>query len=294
MRVKTGSTQTFQAPFTVRISPDSQVYTFRSCRSESEQDSSSEDELDVSELRVRGREQRRSNGTKEKVGDTVLMERLVQKEDNLNKLALQYGCKVADIKRVNNFIGEQDMYALKSVRIPVKIHGVLSETRDELRPLQDSGATLIELPDTDGATGTNESQDLTAYFKGIDQSIREAAQSTEGDFYSVSPGKMSVSQKDFSSGADWGIRWWNAVSILLLIGIVIPVFYIIYFKMQATGLPSNVTSKAFEKDLAATLGAHHHTTSVGNSHLDTWEPQKLRRARTEEHEQRDGQGNALT
>ncbi|KAI2576004.1 LysM domain containing 4, partial [Homo sapiens] len=33
--------------------------------------------------------------------------------------------KVADIKKVNNFIREQDLYALKSVKIPVRNHGIL-------------------------------------------------------------------------------------------------------------------------------------------------------------------------
>nr|XP_033776353.1 lysM and putative peptidoglycan-binding domain-containing protein 4 [Geotrypetes seraphini] len=289
MRLKAGLSRSFQAPFTVHASPGSHVYAFRSCRSESE--ASSEDELDVSEVRVRGKEQQRLNGPKERAGDTVLMERQVHNEDNLNKLALQYGCKVADIKRVNNFISEQDMYALKSVRIPVKMHGVLSEMRAELRPLQGSTsyseATLVELPDP-------ERQDLTAYFKGIDQSIQEAAQSTEGAFHSQSQSKMLGSQKDFSSGADWGIRWWNAVSIILLIGIIIPVFYIVYFKMQANGLPSTVSSKAFEKNVTAKIGTHRSVDSAGHGHLDTQKPRMLGRERTEQHEQRDGKGNALT
>ncbi|CAG13095.1 unnamed protein product, partial [Tetraodon nigroviridis] len=69
------------------------------------------------------------------------LEREVLDGDTLNKFALQYGCKVADIKRVNNLIQEQDFYALKSVRIPVQKHSLLEETatnpgnhQDELLP----------------------------------------------------------------------------------------------------------------------------------------------------------------
>lgn len=41
--------------------------------------------------------------------------------------------------------------------------------------------------------------------------------------------------------ADCGIQWWNAVFIMLLIGVVLPVFYLVYFKIQATSeTPSSI------------------------------------------------------
>uniref|UniRef100_A0A8C3SSE7 Uncharacterized protein n=1 Tax=Chelydra serpentina TaxID=8475 RepID=A0A8C3SSE7_CHESE len=51
-------------------------------------------ESDFMELRPRGKEQQRSNSSQEKAGDLVLLERELTEGDNLNKLALQYGCKV--------------------------------------------------------------------------------------------------------------------------------------------------------------------------------------------------------
>ncbi|XP_029431098.1 lysM and putative peptidoglycan-binding domain-containing protein 4 isoform X2 [Rhinatrema bivittatum] len=240
MRLKAGQAPAFQAPFTVHTpSPGSHVYTFRSCRSDSED--SSEDEFDLTELRV------------------------------------------ADIKRVNNFIREQDVYALKSIRIPIKIHGVLSERREELKLLQGSascsGATLIELPETDGAIRPSgcESTDVTAYFKGIDESIQEAAESTESALGLEPQSNVPGSRQDLSSGADWGIRWWNAVSILLLIGIVIPVFYIVYFQTQVAGLSSDASSEALalntstrsEQSLTATAERRHGVapTALGRTQL---------------------------
>lgn len=48
-------------------------------------------------------------------------------EDSLNKLALQYSCKVADIK-VNNFMRVVDLSDLHAIMIPVKNNRILIET----------------------------------------------------------------------------------------------------------------------------------------------------------------------
>ncbi|KAM9638433.1 lysM and putative peptidoglycan-binding domain-containing protein 4 isoform 4-T21 [Morphnus guianensis] len=151
MRLNESRTRSFQAPVTIHNYPGRQVYVFPNGRSDSEE--SSEEELNVTELRPRGKEQQRCSTSRDRVGDVVLLEREITEDDNLNKLALQYGCKVADIKRVNNFIQDQDLYALKSIKIPVKTHGLLTEKGRELRPLStvpsQTGLTLVDLPEPD-------------------------------------------------------------------------------------------------------------------------------------------------
>nr|XP_009679508.1 PREDICTED: lysM and putative peptidoglycan-binding domain-containing protein 4 isoform X2 [Struthio camelus australis] len=181
MRLHESRTGSFQAPVTVHNCPGNQVYVFQNGRSDSEE--SSEEELNVTELRPRGKEQRRRGASQGNVGDVVLLEREVTQDDSLNKLALQYGCKVADIKRVNNFIREQDLYALKSIKIPVKTHGLLTENGQELRPLQtarcQAGLTLVDILESDdsaAASNCTESRYLNDYFKGIDKSIQDAVQ----------------------------------------------------------------------------------------------------------------------
>ncbi|KAM8972315.1 lysM and putative peptidoglycan-binding domain-containing protein 4 [Pelodytes ibericus] len=231
MRLREGSSHPFQPATGVQTSPGSHVYTFSN--GFVDPDSSSEEEFDVMELRARGGQ--RPNATREKVGDVVLLERAITEDDTLNKLALQYACKVADIKRVNNLITEQDMYALKMIKIPVKANGLLMEQHDVLNQQQrvflNSGGS--ELPgeicmDIPG------SRDLSRYFQEIDKNIEAATQtqdmfseSLDLDSESYSTSQLLM-QKGRGTGADWGIRWWNAVLIMLLIGIVLPVFYIIY------------------------------------------------------------------
>uniref|UniRef100_A0A1I7UXZ3 LysM domain-containing protein n=1 Tax=Caenorhabditis tropicalis TaxID=1561998 RepID=A0A1I7UXZ3_9PELO len=51
--------------------------------------------------------------------DVVLIERKIKNGDTLNKLAIKYQVNVAEIKRVNNMVSEQDFLALSKVKIPV-------------------------------------------------------------------------------------------------------------------------------------------------------------------------------
>ncbi|NXM76060.1 LYSM4 protein, partial [Serilophus lunatus] len=235
MRLNESRTRSFQAPVTVHNYPGRQVYVFPDGRSESEEEE--EEELNVMELRPRGKEQQR--GSSCRVGDVVLLEREITEGDNLNKLALQYGCKVADIKRVNNFMREQDLYALKSIKIPVKAHGLLTESSRELRPPPARPGPSPEEPPQ--PQGTGEGRPLSDFFRGIDRSIQEAARVE----VQLEPPQCGTALErplpEPGNGADCGIQWWNAVFIMLLIGIVLPVFYIIYFKTQ--GLMAHSANK---------------------------------------------------
>ncbi|XP_031443652.1 lysM and putative peptidoglycan-binding domain-containing protein 4 [Phasianus colchicus] len=243
MRLNESRTRSFQAPVSVQSYPGGQVYVFPNGRSDSEE--SSEEELNVMELRPRGREQQRCSTARDRAGDVLLLEREITEDDSLNKLALQYGCKVADIKRVNNFIREQDLYALKSIKIPVKTHGLLTESSKELRPLpaarSQSGVVLVDVPEPGaGGSGSAESRQLVDYFKGIDKSIQDAVQAEaqlSAEYCVEAPERplAEPGKRESSNGADCGIQWWNAVFIMLLVGIVLPVFYIIYFKTQENG-----------------------------------------------------------
>ncbi|XP_075015948.1 lysM and putative peptidoglycan-binding domain-containing protein 4 isoform X2 [Calonectris borealis] len=187
---------------------------------------------------------------------------VAQKRDG----AWEHGQKVADIKRVNNFIREQDLYALKSIKIPVKTHGLLTENGRELRPLptapSQTGLTLVDLPEPDdGASSSADGRHLSDYFKGIDKSIQDVVQAevqlnAEYCMEALERPLPQSGKQETSNGADCGIQWWNAVFIMLLIGIVLPVFYIIYFKTQGlvahtsnTTLTSNISTDGLEGKL---------------------------------------------
>ncbi|XP_021062172.1 lysM and putative peptidoglycan-binding domain-containing protein 4 isoform X1 [Mus pahari] len=247
MRQKEVSAKSFQGPAVVCRTPNSHVYMFNNGSGDS--GDSSEEESHQVVLRPRGKERQKKSSQQPGTGNMVLLQRELAQEDSLNKLALQYGCKVADIKKANNFIREQDLYALKSIKIPVRNHGILTETHQELMPLGASSSetrvTLVDLPEDEDTHGaTTQGNQLIDFFKSIDENIERAVHSDV--FHSDSccvdaPDEplLPVTQKPAADGADCGIPWWNAVFLMLLIGIGLPVFYLVYFKIQATGEASN-------------------------------------------------------
>lgn len=94
MRLNERLVRPFQAPSKIQNFSGSQVFLFRSSR-QSDSEDSSEEEFNATELRARGKDaQQPSSSSQNRVGDVQLLERVVKKDDNLNKLALQYGCKV--------------------------------------------------------------------------------------------------------------------------------------------------------------------------------------------------------
>ncbi|XP_020311922.1 lysM and putative peptidoglycan-binding domain-containing protein 4 [Oncorhynchus kisutch] len=240
----------FQAPVDVHASVDGQVYMFRRGQQNDSAGSSEEEEFNVMELRPRGWQELEQD----RRGSLMLLERDVLVGDNLNKLALQYGCKVADIKRVNNLIQEQDIFALKSIKIPVKKHSLLTEANTELEvpdPGTSNSATPLPQPQrklTASFPGRPHLQEYTDYLKEVDHDIERLIQTTNARdevFLEAAerPQKLgSRGQRLTSYGADWGIQWWNAVVAMLLIGIILPVFYVVYIKTQDTGVPAAVAT----------------------------------------------------
>lgn len=153
---------------------------------------------------------------------------------------------MADIKRVNNLIQEQDLFALKFIKIPVQKHSFLTETHSDLSQPQKempySSTTLVELQDR--ARAQPHLHEVTDFLMEVDNDIEKLIQTTndhDKDFMDdcERPQRFGLrGQRLISHGADWGIQWWNAVVAMLLIGIVLPLFYVIYFKTKYNGVAS--------------------------------------------------------
>lgn len=154
--------------------------------------------------------------------------------------------QVADIKRVNNLMQEQDLFALKSIKIPIQKHSFLNETYTDLsdpqKEMPNSSATLKPL---DRARAHPHLQEVTDFLMEVDHDIEKLIQTTDDqdeDFLDNSEKQERFGfrgERPSSHGADWGIQWWNAVVAMLLIGIILPLFYVIYFKMKDNGLVSS-------------------------------------------------------
>ncbi|KAM8891597.1 lysM and putative peptidoglycan-binding domain-containing protein 4 isoform 1-T2 [Spinachia spinachia] len=256
----------FQAPVDVHASADGQVFLFNRTPNESSV-SSEDEEPTVMEMRPRVFQDQ----GKASVRDVLLLEREVLDGDNLNKLALQYGCKVADIKRVNNLMREQDLFALKSIKIPVRKHSFLTEMHvsqsDPQGEMARSCTTLVK--PLDRARVQPHLQEVTDFLMEVDHDMEKLIQTTNEDDdlldSSEKPRLLGFrGQRVTSHGADWGIQWWNAVVAMLLIGIVLPLFYVIYFKTKDNGVvgddgpaPSSTTSSNSSGTGLHTRGPQH-------------------------------------
>ncbi|XP_063337206.1 lysM and putative peptidoglycan-binding domain-containing protein 4 [Pelmatolapia mariae] len=248
----------FQAPVDVHASADGQVYMFRRKTNECAASSDDDEELGVMELRPRAFQDQ-----EDRLKNVQLLEREVLADDNLSKLALQYGCKVADIKRVNNLMQEQDLFALKSIKIPVQQHSFLTETfsnpSDSQEEMPHASQTPVEPQNK--ARAQPHIQEATDFLMEVDNDINKLIQTTtdqDEEFLDNSQKQQNFGfkgQRRTSYGADWGINWWNAVVAMLLIGIVLPLFYTIYyyycyyFKMKGA-LHQNNTSHASNSSLS--------------------------------------------
>ncbi|XP_063820071.1 lysM and putative peptidoglycan-binding domain-containing protein 3 isoform X2 [Pseudophryne corroboree] len=212
----------------------------------------SEEEAEEYELRPRGREKTRRSTSRERLDDIILICKDIAEGDTLNSIALQHCCTVADLKRVNNLINELDFFALRSVKIPVKRFSLLTESHFSPKgkisrtvPIQPS----VEIQEINLAL-TSETVD--SFLQEVDRDIEQIARSTDmkkENLHEVvsalsqepqfeSDHKMSR-QKNPYHGADWGLGWWTAVVIMVVVGIITPVFYFLYYEVLNKEPPSN-------------------------------------------------------
>ncbi|KAG7243925.1 hypothetical protein INR49_006080 [Caranx melampygus] len=245
----------FQSATMVQPANGGHAYLFGNNGSENDL---SEEDGESYELRPRGRERLRRSTSRERMDDIIYLTRDIQEGDTLNSIALQYHCSVADLKRANNLLTEQDFFALRSVKIPVRRFSVLTETHSTgpLKPASPSGARhlpqispVTSLPSESSTDSSCSSTDsVEGFLLEKDKDIERLVKSTGPSRNSLNEVVSSLTlqqqqpllaeveykpaqRKDPYYGADWGMRWWTAVAIMLVVGIVTPVFYLLYYEV---------------------------------------------------------------
>ncbi|XP_068169391.1 lysM and putative peptidoglycan-binding domain-containing protein 4 [Antennarius striatus] len=265
MRRGENGPRAFQAPVDVHASADGKVYMFKRRPNESTVYSDDE-ELNVLEMMPKVYQDQEHDRLK----NVQFLDRQVLDGDSLNKLALQYGCKVADIKRVNNLMQEQDFFALKSIKIPVQKHSFLTEMCADLSEPQEEipHSSVMAAKPRDRARAHTQVEEVTDFLMEVDHDIEKLIQTTDDQDDNLVDDSEKQKRFGFSGrglgshGADWGIQWWNAVVAMLLIGIVLPLFYVIYFKTKGNGEVSptgNTNASQSAVFSLNTSGADHNT-----------------------------------
>lgn len=164
---------------------------------------------------------------------------------------------MADIKRANNLLTEQDFFALRSVKIPVRRFSVLTETHST-GPLKSASPSesrrlpqispVTSLPSESSTDSSSSTDSVEGFLQEKDKDIERLVKSTGPSRSSLNEVVSSLTlqqqqpllgeveykpaqRKDPYYGADWGMRWWTAVAIMLVVGIVTPVFYLLYYEV---------------------------------------------------------------
>ncbi|NXN98437.1 LYSM3 protein, partial [Rhinopomastus cyanomelas] len=243
-----------------------------------EGDGPEEEGGEVSELRPRGREKVRRSLSRDRLDDIVLLIKDIEEGDTLNAIALQYCCSVADIKRVNNLINDRDFFALRSVKIPVKKFSVLTETHASPR-----GRTVLwpshcspETQEVSASDKFSANETAGSFLKEVDRDIEEIVKCNDTKRENLNEVVSALAAqpvcfetdgkakkcKDPYYGADWGIGWWTAVVIMLIIGIVTPFFYLLYYKVLVKADVSHHLT--MESSHPLVTAASHHQKHMEN------------------------------
>ncbi|XP_057689060.1 lysM and putative peptidoglycan-binding domain-containing protein 3 [Corythoichthys intestinalis] len=281
-----GQNYAFQSPTMVQPSNGGHAYLFSTTGSENEL---SEDEVEIYELRPRGKERSRRSTSREKMDDIIYLTRDIHEGDTLNSIALQYHCSVADLKRSNSLVAEQDFFALRSVKIPVKRFSMLTETTNsgplkQASPAESRRSSQIcsaAARPPDSSTDSSSSTDsVESYLLVKDKDIEQLVKSSEPSRSNLnevvssltvqpeqpSTGKVEykpAEKKDPYYGADWGMRWWTAVVIMLVVGIITPVFYLLYYEVL---MKAEVGHRGTDTDLPSFILDTHDHALLENSH----------------------------
>ncbi|KAM4808265.1 lysM and putative peptidoglycan-binding domain-containing protein 3 [Rhinophrynus dorsalis] len=237
--------RSYTKPSSVSSTPGGHEYHF--AKMENTNNDFEEEDPEEYELRPRGKEKTRRSTSKERFDDIVFINKDIVEGDTLNSIALQYCCTVADLKRVNNFINEQDFFALRSIKIPVKRFRVLAETHFSPKGKVMKAVSLqssTEHQESNPATDTSSSETAGGFLQEVDRDIEQIVRSTDTKKESLhevisalsqelqfEPEQKPAKQKDPYYGADWGLGWWTAVVIMLIVGIVTPIFYFLYYEV---------------------------------------------------------------
>ncbi|VDK64517.1 unnamed protein product [Anisakis simplex] len=175
---------------------------------------------DAVELRPRtqrsGSGPRLSKSEEGRSNQKVIIEKKVKPGDSLNKIALQYSVDISELKRTNNIVKEQDLYALPVVRIPI------SRFRKELNLEHERDLLRDDSPDESDAADDKPllsdgslSRSVDKLFEKTDQSIaqvRETIPNVEGAFHFVDANSPDQSHKGL----------WITIVIVIVMFLIVP------------------------------------------------------------------------
>ncbi|XP_012258797.1 lysM and putative peptidoglycan-binding domain-containing protein 3 [Athalia rosae] len=176
----------------------------------------------------------------------------LQPEDTLQALSLRYGSTISELKRINNIHKDNEIFAHRTFKVPVKPFSLLTETLNEA--VNPNGRTevgnLVEIEEQQSTSREEQIINLIAtpilqppsksdfnytvlnsLYEPLTTSSCEAHDTLEegesAQLLAAEETKQehSVTDSFMCSGADWGLSWSQVVGCSLLLGFGGPLIY---------------------------------------------------------------------
>lgn len=213
---------------------------------------------EMTELRPRSKAKNSYGLTKpaaQQYKKTETIERDILPNDSLQSFSLQYGCTVAELKRANNLYNDQDFHALKTIKIPVQQHGLLTEIMDKKQkppPLKLTGNQSSTTADIDNDDDKSDYEDgkpngdcirtvsirsaldsPNSFLQHMDNDLKLICKSTPLRKHNldevartltincINPLKLRK-QQEKTLGTACGMGWKGIIVIVFVVGILLP------------------------------------------------------------------------
>ncbi|KAK0425927.1 hypothetical protein QR680_009460 [Steinernema hermaphroditum] len=176
----------------------------------------------LTKLRVRGR--RSNEFDKPSTHGMTFIEHTIKPGDTMNKIALQYHVQVSELKRANNLVTEQDLFALPTVKVPVtylKRHLLLDSAATTSHATDDSDV-LRDFTEDDPLIepNTNEREStVEAIFVKADATVAQARENLPSPHLEANAFHFIDARSPDSTFR--GV--WLLIGVLLVIFVFIPI-----------------------------------------------------------------------
>lgn len=177
---------------------------------------------------------------------------------------------MSELKRVNNLMRDQDFFALRVIKVPMKRHGLLSELLDGNESGQSAKLTInansvdsshsLEPSEIEESSSENElfvrtlsirdsvmsdqGKQAVSFLHRMDKDLKTIVRSTKLRKESLDEVVQTMTckrihplqrQSSWLNGYDCGMRWWSVLLTFIVVAFVGPMLYLVFYKVTKPG-----------------------------------------------------------
>ncbi|XP_075981697.1 lysM and putative peptidoglycan-binding domain-containing protein 3 [Anticarsia gemmatalis] len=193
------------------------------------------------------------------------IEAQVQEGDTLQAIALRFYCSLSELKRINHIHKDNEIFARRTIKVPVTPYSVLTELiptqPPEPTPSTSTNNSNTVIQELVNANNFNElSNQNNILFNNSHQkddghcaidcntvvmnstvapSIVPYTDSEQNELATEDTQLLPTKEKTSveavvvkeltSHGADFGLKWFHLVCVMLILGVVIPLVYVLFY-----------------------------------------------------------------